>query len=316
MRVVRDDGRPVTPQDRVRCATSCSSTSAATVTFGIGWIFDSLWPLGEKENRALHDLAVEHARGLDHAAAAAADPPAASPRSSTRSSRRRSRSHFDAARRIQDAIGTAVQPGAAAVQRGLTRGRRADGPALAVGAARQHAPRGARRDAGRRASSSGSPSSQFQKSPELIGALREQLVVQKRIEGQLQRYDDEMERIVVELDTVRANIVSVSASGDLSRQEQLAETRARAARRDERRRRGHGRGLRLSCPVRRKISRQTSSSLAAGLEQLGDEVRRLRRPGARGSRPAGASRPSSIDSVAPLDEPVGVEHEARARARA
>jgi hypothetical protein len=33
-----------------------------------------------------------------------------------------------------------------------------------------------------------------------------------------------MERIVVELDTVRANIVSVSASGDLARQEQLAET--------------------------------------------------------------------------------------------
>ena len=65
---------------------------------------------------------------------------------------------------------------------------------------------------------------QFQKSPELIGALREQLVVQKRIEGQLVRYDHEMERIVVELDTVRANIVSVSASGDLSRQEQLAET--------------------------------------------------------------------------------------------
>ena len=65
---------------------------------------------------------------------------------------------------------------------------------------------------------------QFEKKPELIGALREQLVVQKRMAGQLERYDNEMERIVVELDTVRANIVSVSASGDLSRQEQLAET--------------------------------------------------------------------------------------------
>ena len=49
-------------------------------------------------------------------------------------------------------------------------------------------------------------------------------MVQKRMAGQLERYDNEMERIVVELDTVRANIVSVSASGDLSRQEQLAET--------------------------------------------------------------------------------------------
>ena len=43
------------------------------------------------------------------------------------------------------------------------------------------------------------------------------------MQGQLERYDHEMERIVVELDTVRANLVSVSASGDRSSQEQLAE---------------------------------------------------------------------------------------------
>jgi hypothetical protein len=65
---------------------------------------------------------------------------------------------------------------------------------------------------------------QFEKNSELIGALREQLVVQRRMQGQLERYDSEMERIVVELDTVRANIVSVSVSGDVGNQERLAST--------------------------------------------------------------------------------------------
>ena len=39
--------------------------------------------------------------------------------------------------------------------------------------------------------------------PELALALREQLVVQRRMQEQLQRFDGEMERMVVELDTVR-----------------------------------------------------------------------------------------------------------------
>ena len=42
------------------------------------------------------------------------------------------------------------------------------------------------------------------------------------MEVQLQRFYDEMERIVVELDTVRGNLVSVSASSDAGTQEQLA----------------------------------------------------------------------------------------------
>jgi hypothetical protein len=58
--------------------------------------------------------------------------------------------------------------------------------------------------------------------PELVEALEHQLAVQRRMEIQLQRFYDEMERIVVELDTVRGNLVSVSASSDAGTQEQLA----------------------------------------------------------------------------------------------
>ena len=57
---------------------------------------------------------------------------------------------------------------------------------------------------------------------ELVAALTNQLKVQRRMEGQLQAFYDEMEKILVELDTVRGNLVSVSASTDAANQQQLA----------------------------------------------------------------------------------------------
>ncbi len=57
---------------------------------------------------------------------------------------------------------------------------------------------------------------------ELTAALESQLAVLRRMEGQLQRFYDEMERILVELDTVRGNLVSVSASTERANQERLA----------------------------------------------------------------------------------------------
>ena len=57
---------------------------------------------------------------------------------------------------------------------------------------------------------------------ELKQALETQLSVQKRMEVQLQRFYDEMERILVELDTVRGSLVSVSATTDSDSQQQLA----------------------------------------------------------------------------------------------
>ena len=57
---------------------------------------------------------------------------------------------------------------------------------------------------------------------ELVNALTNQLTVQRRMERQLQGFYDEMEKILIELDTVRGNLVSVSASTDAANQQQLA----------------------------------------------------------------------------------------------
>jgi hypothetical protein len=57
---------------------------------------------------------------------------------------------------------------------------------------------------------------------ELVTALENQLAVLRRMEVQLQRFYDEMERILVELDTVRGNLVSLSASTEAANQERLA----------------------------------------------------------------------------------------------
>jgi hypothetical protein len=58
---------------------------------------------------------------------------------------------------------------------------------------------------------------------ELVNALTHQLKVLHRMEGQLSSFYDQMERLLVELDTVRGNLVSVSASTDIAGQHQLAE---------------------------------------------------------------------------------------------
>jgi hypothetical protein len=57
---------------------------------------------------------------------------------------------------------------------------------------------------------------------ELIEALRQQLAVLGKVEAQLGRFYDELERVVVELDTVRGTLVSVSASTDTANQQRLA----------------------------------------------------------------------------------------------
>ncbi|MEY2516425.1 MAG: hypothetical protein QOJ89_3783 [bacterium] len=57
---------------------------------------------------------------------------------------------------------------------------------------------------------------------ELIEALSHQLTVQRRMQSQLARFYDEMERMVVELDTIRGSLVSVSASTDAGNQQRIA----------------------------------------------------------------------------------------------
>src|SRR4051794_27239320 len=58
--------------------------------------------------------------------------------------------------------------------------------------------------------------------PELAEALSTQLTTLRRMEKQLDRFFSEMERILVELDTVRSQLVSASASSESGRQTELA----------------------------------------------------------------------------------------------
>jgi hypothetical protein len=55
-----------------------------------------------------------------------------------------------------------------------------------------------------------------------VDALENQLTVQQKMEAQLHRFSDQMERVVVELDTIRGNLVSVSASTDSGNQQRIA----------------------------------------------------------------------------------------------
>lgn len=57
---------------------------------------------------------------------------------------------------------------------------------------------------------------------ELIDALEHQHSVQRKMQAQLERFYDEMERMVVELDTIRGSLVSVSASTDAGNQQRIA----------------------------------------------------------------------------------------------
>jgi hypothetical protein len=58
--------------------------------------------------------------------------------------------------------------------------------------------------------------------PELEEALATQLTTLRRMEKQLDKFFSEMERILVELDTVRSQLVSVSASSESGAQTELA----------------------------------------------------------------------------------------------
>jgi DNA repair exonuclease SbcCD ATPase subunit len=57
---------------------------------------------------------------------------------------------------------------------------------------------------------------------ELVDALTTQLATLQRMEKQLARFFSEMERILVELDTVRSQLVSASASSESAQQTELA----------------------------------------------------------------------------------------------
>jgi hypothetical protein len=57
---------------------------------------------------------------------------------------------------------------------------------------------------------------------ELVTALEYQLSVQRRMEKQLERFHGQMDRMLVELDTVRGNLISASASEEAYQQQRVA----------------------------------------------------------------------------------------------
>jgi hypothetical protein len=187
----------------------------------VGWIVDSLWPLGERENRALHDLPVHThvitTRPVSRPQVQARPQPVAQqPQLAPPIAR-----HVDAARRIQAGIGAAVQR----AQLPYTEvSREVDTLMGLLWQSAQHAQMlyEALEETPVARVEQRLATIETGQDLELAGALREQLLVQRRMQGQLERYDGELERIVVELDTVRSNLISVSASGDTANQERLA----------------------------------------------------------------------------------------------
>ncbi len=59
---------------------------------------------------------------------------------------------------------------------------------------------------------------------ELIEALHQQRLVQQRMQDQLERYRDEFERVLAEMETIRGHLVSASASNDVDNRAQLTAT--------------------------------------------------------------------------------------------
>ncbi len=57
---------------------------------------------------------------------------------------------------------------------------------------------------------------------ELIDALEHQLAVQEKMQEHVNRFSDQMERVVIELDTIRGNLLAVAASTDAGNQQRLA----------------------------------------------------------------------------------------------
>jgi uncharacterized RDD family membrane protein YckC len=215
IRVVRTDGKPITVGN-VLVREGLLKGVVGWGTFGIGFLIDSVWPLGDRHNRALHDHAVK-TRVVELL------PPAPAPRPLPWPPARpqldmapRIARHVHMARSIEARIHQLPFPDvqhevsqlvgslyASAERAQLLHDALSETPVATIEA--------------RLAELSGSGKL------ELIHALQEQLVVQKRMAAQFEHLDEELERVVVELDTVRGSLLTVSASAAYGSQELLAE---------------------------------------------------------------------------------------------
>ena len=221
IRVVRKDGHPVTV-GTVVLREGLMKGLLGYGTLGIGFVIDSLWPLGDRENRALHDYPVK-----THVVDVAPPPPPPRPlpwpppRPQLQMAPRLAR-HVHMARAIEARIAQLPFPEVAHEVSQLV-------GCLYASAGRAQLLHEALTETSVESIERRLAELEGSGKTELIGALQEQLVVQRRMRAQLERYDDELERVVVELDTIRGSLLTVNVSTDYVNQELLAD-RVRALR--------------------------------------------------------------------------------------
>jgi uncharacterized RDD family membrane protein YckC len=213
LRVVRKNGQPITFTTGA-LRDGLFKGVVWSFTFGAAALVDGLWPLGEREKRSLHDLAMgthvvdtNPAPQQQHQVAWTPPMPQLAP---------------PIARHLHAAYG--LRGRIVALDRTLD-----DDMHVIVGSLE--------RSAGRAqqlwdALSESSPDALGQRiaqlegsgKTELIDALRSQQAVQQRMQDQLERYRDEFERVLAEMETIRGHLVSASASTDAGNREQLTAT--------------------------------------------------------------------------------------------
>lgn len=211
LRVVRDDGQPIT-------FTTAALREGGLkglgwwFTFGVGFLIDTLWPLGERENRSLHDLAMS-THVLDTSPAPRPlvgwappmpqlAPPLARYLHAAYALRGKIVAHdAELADDMQLIVG-ALETSAGRAQQLWDALTESDPAALGERIARLE-------DSGK---------------TDLIDALRSQQAVQQQMQDQLERYRDEFDRVLAEMETIRGHLVSASASSDNSNRENLTAT--------------------------------------------------------------------------------------------
>lgn len=211
LRVARDDGQPIN-FTTVALREGVLKGLGWSFTFLIGFLIDVLWPLGDSKNRSLHDLAVR-THVLDTSPAPAPLPGWSPPLPQLAPPLAR---YLHAAYALRGKI---VAHDA----------ELADDMQLIVGALETSAGRAQQLwDALSESSSDqlGHRIAQLEGSgkTELIEALRSQQAVQQQMQDQLERYRDEFDRVLAEMETIRGHLVSASASSDNSNREHLTAT--------------------------------------------------------------------------------------------
>jgi uncharacterized RDD family membrane protein YckC len=216
VRVVRSDGRPIGP-GTVLLREVLLKFIVGWMTV-IGWLLDGLWSLSDRHNRAIHDLVAGTQVLSDRPRTAVPAPMRAAPRSVSPDLERYVTSARRAEGRIREAIEQAELPYTevarevdsllVVMERSTHRAQLlhealGETPVASVQARLDELANTDRR--------------------ELIEALEQQLDVQCRMESQLARFKDEMERIVVELETIRGSLLNVSASANADNQQRVAE---------------------------------------------------------------------------------------------